>query len=340
MKPLIYAKKDTHKKAYEETRLRKSIKGSLEANDFAYTTSVFGDYDLVHFINASEINKVSDAKRANLPIVMNALYCETEKRTAMTVLKDRKRVLNKNIKKCLNLADVVLVPGIRAKKFLENSGIVAKLELFPNPINFNRFKLKTTEEKEMFEKYFTEKKDIDFILCVGDYSNKLEMMNLLEIAELCYFAKFYFLGANYSSMVANKYIKEAPKNVVFSSLIQDDVFRCTMIKSKILLVLDARKIEAPSVMEAMAAKTQVLVYNNKNLDDDSLLKDGVNCYIRDGIYDLADCIEKYLKNRIPGTIDKAYECAKNFDLKNSGERLIRIYRYLIQNKKENKFYYD
>lgn len=340
MKPLIYVKKDTHKKAYEETRLRKSIKGSLESNDFSYTTSVFGDYDLVHFINAKEINKVSDARRSNLPIVINALYCETEKHTAMTVLKDRKRVLNKNVKKCLNLSDVILVPGIRAKKYLESCGIVARIELFPTPINFDRFILKTNAEKQMFEKYFTERKDTDFVLCVGDYANKLEMMNLLEIAELCYFAKFYFLGANYSSLIANKYIKEAPKNVVFSSLVEDDIYRSTMIKSKILLVLDARKVEAPSLMEAMAAKTQVLIYNNKNLEDDSIFKDGKNCYIRGGIYDLADCIEKYLKHRITGTVENAYECAKNFNLKNSGERLIRIYRYLIENKKENKFYYD
>ena len=150
-----------------------------------------------------------------------------------------------------------------------------------------------------------------------------------EVAEICYFAKFYFLGANYSPFITKKYIKESSNNIVFSSLIPEDIYRATLMKSKILLKLDARNIEATHVMEAMAAKTQVIIYNG-HAKKDSYLKDGENCYIRDGIYDLATCIEKYLKGKLPSTISSAYDFVKaKFNLVESGNRLVKIYRSIL-----------
>lgn len=329
MKPLIYARKKSLVEAYEENRLRKSIKGSLEAVNLKYTTSVFDDYDLVHFINIEDINKVHDAKRGGYPVVISALYCETEKQSAMSHLKERKRTIKGKMKKCLNVADVVLVPGKKAKECLEKEGVSSRIEVFPLPINFKRFSPKFMENNQLFEKYFNAKSDEKFILCVGDYLNKVEMENLVEVAGLCYFVKFYFIGANYSPLLAKKYIRESSNNIVFSSLIPEDIYRSTLFKSQMMLKLDARNIEATHIMEAMAAKKQVIIYN-AHAKKDSFLKDGENCYIRDGMYDLANCIEKYLKGKLADTTKVAYEFVHNrFNLESSGERLVRIYRSIL-----------
>ena len=167
MKPLIYARKQQLVGAYEENRLRKSIKGSLEAVNIKYTTSVFDDYDLVHFINIEDLNKVHDAKRGGYPVVISALYCETEKQSAMTNLKERKRTVKSHIKKCLNIADVVLVPGKKAQECLEKAGISSRIEVFPLPINFKRFSPEFIHNNHSFEKYFGANKNETFIIPCG-----------------------------------------------------------------------------------------------------------------------------------------------------------------------------
>ncbi|MCQ2752655.1 MAG: hypothetical protein MJ206_00110 [Bacilli bacterium] len=332
MKPLIYAKKNSHNdEAYEENRLRKSIKGALEAVNVPYETSVFADFDLVHFVNDEDLNKVNEVKFAGYPAVVSALYCETEKQSQMVHLTENRQVLKGKYRRCLNAANLVLVPGIHAKEFLEKSGVKSPIKVFPSPVNFKRFSDETRKKiAPLFKAYFEQSNQDPFILCVGDYKNKVEMQNLLEIAELCSFTQFYFIGANYSNVLRRKYITEGPDNIIFSSLIPEQIFRSTLMHSKIFLLLDSRRIETIHVMEAMAAKTQVILFNDKR-GKTSYLKDKINCYIARGTYDVATLIEKYLKGRLKPTITKAYQFVKdNYNLETSGKQLVKLYEGLLK----------
>lgn len=333
MRPLIFANNysnTSHKFTFEEDRLRKSIKGSLESINLAYTTSVFANYDLVHFITTKDIKKISDVKEAGLPVVINAMYCENDKKGALSELKKTKRILKSKAKKCLNLSDVILVPGTASKEFLEQEGVFRKIEIFPIPINFKRFELSNEFEKDLFYRCFRERKNTKYILCIGDYTDKQEIDHLIELAELCNFIKFYFFGSKSSNVLLNKYKKKAPKNVVFSSLVDDDIFRSALTNATAYLVLDVRKVETIAIYEAMAAKTQVFVYGTENKVE-SYLKDGVNCYVRFGIFDLSNVIYDFINNKCKSTVSDAYKFVKKFDLKNSGKHLETIYKKLLVN---------
>lgn len=327
MKPLIYAKIKPHSKIYEEDRLRKSIKGSLEAANIEYTTSVFGDYDLVHFINIHDTSKVKQAKEASLPIVINALYCENVHKSAIVQFKNDHLKLKGKYRRCLNLADVVLVPGDAAKRFLVNEEVTSRIVVFEPPINLEHFKIQNEVDKKLFFRYFTERDDVKYVLSVGDYANKVEMKNLMDVVRLCQNIKFYFFGANYH-LWSTKEIDDAPSNIVLSDLVESDVFRSALMNSKVLLVLDPKKKEAINVIEAMAAKVQVISFNEPH--DVSYLKNGVNAYLCNGAYDLAKCLESYLKGKLKPTTKKAYELAKKHDLKSSGKQLEQIYKSILK----------
>lgn len=328
MKALIYAATHKHK-AREEDRLRKSIKGSLELAKVQYTQDPFDDYEVAHFLNFPDLKKIKDLKRDHIPVVMSALYCENERESMMVDTHPEKRILKDKVRKCLNEADLVLVPGEVDKTFLEKEGVLSKIKVFPSPIKLERFKMNEKKQTELVRHYFRKRKDEPYVLCVGDYLNKKDMTNFLEVSELAPFVKFYFLGANYSLILAGKYIKLTPDNVVLSTLVDDDIYRATLMKAKMLLVLNDFKMNATSIHEAMAANTQVVAYL-KNLKGEYYLKDGVNCYAKRGINELVDTIDLLVKGKLKKTTEKAYKEVCKYSLEKSGKNLLNIYRNLLK----------
>lgn len=331
MKALIYAATYKHR-VREEERLRKSIRGSLEAVKSEYTYDPFDDFDVAHFLNFPDLKKIKDLKRNNIPVVMSALYCENEKESMMADPHKEKRTLKNQALKCLNEADLVLVPGETNKTFLEKEGVLSKIKVFPSPIKFTRFTMGEKKQTELVNHYFRRRKETPYVLCVGDYLNKKDMDNFIEVAELAPFIKFYFLGANYSLILAGKYIKLVPDNVVLSTFVEDDVYRATLMKAKMLLVVNDFKVDSTIVYEAMSAKTQVVAYL-KNMKGDCYLKDGVNSYAKKGINELVDTIDLLNKGKLKKTTDRAYKEAQEFSLKKSGKKLLSIYRSLLREKK-------
>lgn len=330
MKALIYAATHKHR-VREEERLVKSIKGSLELVHTQYTNDPFDDFDVAHFLNFPDLSKIKDLKRSHIPVVMSALYCENERESMLTEPHGEKRKLKDKVRKCLNAADLVLVPSEISKTFLEKEGVLSKIKVFPAPVRLSSFKMSEKNQSELVKHYFRKKKDEPYVLCVGDYLNKKDMDNFLEVSELAPFVKFYFLGANYSLILASKYIKLTPDNVVLSTLVDDDTYRATLMKAKMLLVLNDFKVDATNVHEAMAANTQVVAYL-KNMKGDCYLKDGVNCYAKKGINELVDTIDLLVKGKLKKTTERAYKEVEEYSLEKCGKRLLNIYRNLLKEK--------
>ncbi|MCQ2795852.1 MAG: glycosyltransferase [Bacilli bacterium] len=330
MKALIYAATHKHR-AREEECLIKSIKGSLELVKTQYTRDPFDDFDVAHFLNFPDLSKIKDLKRDHIPVVMSALYCENERESMLAEPRKEKRKLKDNARKCLNEADLVLVPSEISKTFLEKEGVLSKIKVFPAPVKLARFKMSEKKQSELVKRYFRKRKEQPYVLCIGDYLNKKDMDNFLEVTELAPFVKFYFLGANYSLILAGKYIKLTPDNVVLSTLVDDDTYRATLMKAKMLLVLNDFKADATNVHEAMAANTQVVAYL-KNMKGDCYLKDGVNCYAKKGINELVDTIDLLVKGKLKKTTERAYKEAQEYSLEKTGKRLLNIYRNLLKEK--------
>ncbi|MCQ2795337.1 MAG: glycosyltransferase [Bacilli bacterium] len=329
MKALIYAATHKHR-AREEERLIKSIKGSLELAKTQYTNDPFDNFDVAHFLNFPDLSKIKDLKRDGIPVVMSALYCENERESMLAEPHGEKRVLKDNARRCLNEADLVLVPSEISKTFLEKEGVLSKIKVFPAPVRLANFTMNERKQTELVSRYYHRREE-PFVLCLGDFLNKKDMNNFLEVTELAPFARFYFLGANYSLILAGKYIKLTPDNVVLSTLVDDDIYRATLLKAKMLLVLNDFKADATNIHEAMAAKTQVVAYL-KNMKGKCHLKDGINCYAKTGINELVDTIDLLVKGKLKKTTERAYKEVQEYSLEKTGKRLLNIYRSLLKEK--------
>ena len=78
MRVLIYFKPKAKFDNFEGTRLRKSLKGALEINNMEYTSEYVDRYDIAHFITPADESKINACIENNIPVVMSALYCESD----------------------------------------------------------------------------------------------------------------------------------------------------------------------------------------------------------------------------------------------------------------------
>ena len=329
MKPLLYFNKRQNLKNLEERSLVLSIEKCLKIEDVEYSKNEFLDYDFVHFIGLSKIKNIEETKEAKLPTLISVFYCENNSKSATVTYHNDLMRLKGKAKKALKNVDLITVPGEEAKNYLLKKKITTPIMVWSQPIDIGSFNNKNSIIDKAFFRYFTEREDAKYVLSIGDYDNSVEMKNLLDIASLCKDVKFYFFGANYHRG-SSKYIKEAKGNIVFSDLVEPDIYRSALINAQILLVLDPNKVEATNVLEAMAAKTQIISFiKNKNL---SFLVDGENCYFVQGSFNAAHKITDYLAGQLKSTTINAYKYVNQFSLEKSAKTLKGIYSLLFKEK--------
>ena len=85
-----------------------------------------------------------------------------------------------------------------------------------------------------------------------------------------------------------------------------------------------------SVEEAMAAKCQLIVRKSSILQ--GTLKNESTAYIAEFSETLTSLVLEYLNGDVQPTIQEAYNQISEYSLKNYGEKLINIYKSIINNK--------
>ena len=78
MKILVSFNPGKKSENFEGVRLRKCIKGALEVADVPYTIYVGDNFDVAHFISPKEENKIDTIVANGIPVVVSALYCESD----------------------------------------------------------------------------------------------------------------------------------------------------------------------------------------------------------------------------------------------------------------------
>ena len=54
--------------------MRKTIKGALEVIGATYTTNLYDDYDVAHFMSPDDENKLNIPLERNVPIIVSVLF--------------------------------------------------------------------------------------------------------------------------------------------------------------------------------------------------------------------------------------------------------------------------
>ena len=154
MKTLVYFQPSSKNDNFEGARMRKTIKGALEIIGSSYTSNLYDDYNVAHFMSPDDENKLNIAIERNVPVVVSALFGEDDPTTRFVNYKskDGKRfnTLKAKALRVLNKADLVLVPTASGKEFLIENGVNTPIEVALPGINLSRFNFSKVTIEQFF----------------------------------------------------------------------------------------------------------------------------------------------------------------------------------------------
>ena len=338
MKVLVYFQPSPKHDNFEGARMRKTIKGALEVIDQRYTSNLYDDYDVAHFMSPDDENKLNIALERKVPVIVSALFGEDDPATRFLnhKIKDGKASMTLKPKalRLLNKASLVLVPSEFAKEFLIRSGVNRPIQIIVPGVNLARFNFSREDEKELFYRYFREDKNKKLVLAMGEYSNNMEGVNaLINAAKKREDVEFYYIGcetfaANYGN--CKKIIKNAPKNVRFKTILPDDIYRSMLLNADVFMLPGKNLSGIISIEEAMAAKCQLIVRGSAVFPE--FLENEKTAYIAEQSEKLTSLCLDYLDSRIESTTKEAYQKISSYNLENFGHQLSDIYKSLVTNK--------
>ena len=319
---------------FEGVRLRKTIKGALEMAGVDYTTSIVEKYDAVHLITPDDENKLNDAKENRVPVIVSALYCESDPVASYLEYKSKDGVRHVRLSdkglRFLNKADLVLVPSLKARDFLVDSGVTTDISISQPGLNVSRYDFSREEEKNLFFRYFREDPKKRLVIAVGEYDVNMDGINaFVNAAKKCPDVLFYYIGREtvpgvYSSLKIKKLISSSPKNLKFATIVPDDIYRSALLNAEIFVVPGYRPTGAMSLVDAMGAKCQIIARKQAVFTD--LVVDGKTGYLGEYSETISSLIKDYLEGKLKPTIEEAHQqISEKNNLKTIGEQLKWFY---------------
>ena len=342
MKILVSFQPNKKAPDFEGVRLRKTIKGALEMAEVDYTTSVVEKYDAVHLITPDDENKLNDAKENHVPVIVSALYCESDPVASYLEYKSKDGVRHVRLSdkglRFLNKADLVLVPSLKARDFLVDSGVTTDISISQPGLNVSRYDFSREEEKNLFFRYFREDPKKRLVMAVGEYDINMDGINAyVNAAKKCPDALFYYVGREivpgvFNSPKIKKLISGAPKNLKFTTVMPDDIYRSALLNAEVFVVPGYRPTGAMSIVDAMGAKCQIIARKQAVFTD--LVVDGKTGYLGEYSETISSLIRDYLEGKLKPTIEDAHKLiSEKNNLKVVGEQLKWFYVEQINIKK-------
>ena len=335
MKVLVYFQPSQKHDNFEGARMRKTIKGALEVNNGVYTSNIYDDYDVAHFMSPDDESKLNIALERKVPIVVSALFGEADPSTRFLNYKskDGKRITTIKPKalRMLNKADLILVPCNTGKEFLIANGVNKKIEVCVPGVNLSRFNFSREDEKELFYRYFREDRNKKLVVALGEYAYNLEGIHaVINAAIKRPDVMFYYVGDEsfaLNSRRSKKIIKNSPKNMHFIGIPTDDIYRSMLLNADVFMLPGYRLSGIVSIEEAMAANCQLIV--RKSAVFPEFLKNEKTAYVAEFSETLTSLCLDYLDKKIKPTTDEAYRKISSYNLESFGRQLCNLYKTVI-----------
>ena len=342
MKILVSFQPNKKAPDFEGVRLRKTIKGALEMAGVDYTTSIIEKHDAVHLITPEDENKLNDAKENRVPVIVSALYCESDPVANYLEYKSKDGVrhirLSDKALRFLNKADLVLVPSMKARELLVDSGVTSDISISQPGVNISRFDFSREEEKTLFFRYFREDPKKKLVIGLGEYDTNMDGINsFITAAKKCPDVLFYYVGreiipGTFASMKMKKIISSSPKNLKFTLTMPDDIYRSALLNADVFVIPGYRPVGAISLVDAMSAKCQIIARRQAIFSD--LVEDGKTGYLGEYSETISSLIKDYFDGKLKPTIEEAHkQMFEKNNLKTIGEQLKWFYVEQINIKK-------
>lgn len=330
MKIFIPYEKQTTREMFGGSRLRKTIKGECEVAGIPWVDSLVSEPDIAHLLSPREENLLVDMRWRKIPVVVSAFYCENDPSAAFLDPKAATRpAVSSRAIRFLNRASLVLVPNETMKNLCLSSGIRVPVKVHPASINLSRF-ADDSVEKDVFPRYFGIHPEDHIVVSTGEYGDHASLRLLRALASASPETEFYFFGSTRRApikLAIRSNAHGAPRNLHFESIVQDDVYRSALLRADAYILLNSKRTESVSVLEAFAAKTQVIAIHDQ--ESEPLIKSGETAWVVDSVEEAAESLRILYSDKEKSTIIPAYKVAESRSLQCVAANLKSIYESLL-----------
>ena len=324
-------------KAIRKSGLGKAIehqKKALELAKINYTLDKKDDYDILH-INTYFIKSYFVAKFAKLrgkKVVYHAHSTEEDYLNGFILSKQTAKFFKWWLVTCYRVGDVLVTPTPYSKRLISSYKHLENKKIYPisNGIDLNLFKRNEKSGKE-FRKKYNIKNNEKVIIGIGLYIERKGIVDFVELAKRLPEYKFIWFG--YSPLAAaTKKVRDAVNtklpNLTFAGYVEQPEIKDALSGCDLYLFPTLEETEGIPIIEACACKTKALIRDIPIFE--GWLEDGVNVYKAKDLDGFEDKIKKILNNELPDLTEKAYEVAKERDLKIVGEKLKEVYEDVMK----------
>ncbi|MDO5329993.1 MAG: glycosyltransferase [Bacillota bacterium] len=331
MKTLISFKASKDFDCYKGTRLRKTLKGACEISGITWVDSLLASPDIIHLISPDVDVRLRSSETDNYRVVVSCGYCEGDTRAHFFEEGPDGPSLRSKPFHLLNHSNLILVPNKEIEYLLRFQGINADIKVLQSGVNLSRFDSLSLAETMAFYRYYRVHENDPFVITVGDLDNAKSIETLAKIAN--YIPKIKIFGfanrANDGGFARKmkSISKKLPKNLTLTGLAEDDVYRSAICNALAYIRLDRPYSECMTILEAFAAKTNVVYLGGNRFDQDLLRKD-TSFGARDE-KEVADLIASMSLKPNNNTIMQAYALARENSLPNFASKLKQIYQELL-----------
>lgn len=327
MKVLLYTEGE---KIFSASGLGKAIKHQMQALDhmkIPYTTNPNEDYDIIH-LNMYGLRSYHLAKKAHRQgkkVVYHAHSTEEDYKSGFILGKQTSVLFRKWIVKCYNLGDVIITPTPYSQKLLEGYGIKKKIYAISNGVELNLFR-KDPKAGEKFRKRYHYQKNDKVIIGIGLYIDRKGIVDFVELAKRLPSYKFIWFG--HSPLTAatapvRKAVNTKLPNLIFAGYVEPSEIKEALNGCDLYLFPTYEETEGIPIIEACACETNALIRDIPIFD--GWLEDGINVYKAKNLDEFEDKIKKIVEKKLPSLTKKAYDFAKERDIKKVGEQLKEVY---------------
>ena len=322
---------------FEGARLRKSIKGALEATNIPYVSEETKDFDIAHIMSPISEPLVDECVRKGIPVVVSALYCESDKyasfiKYSSSSKKGRKETLTPEAIRVLSKATLITVPTKAAKQFLIDAGIQTPIDILYPTVNLTRF-TQYDAEKGIFFRHYQEEEDKKLVVCLGSYDNVDGITAFIKLAGRYPNVLFYYFSQDTLKMryKIKELMKITPRNLKFKQIPSDDIYRSVIINASIFTYFGYSTAGITTIFEAMAGHCDVVLRKQHLFEE--LLTDGVYCHIGEYSETISSIIRDLLDGKLASTNQKGFEMVASLGLDVFGKKLKEIYTKLLKEQK-------
>lgn len=332
MNILLYQKGE---KILRKSGIGRAMKHQMQALELAgvnYTIDPKENYGLVHINTIDPFARMMarKAKRKGIPVVYHAHSTEEDFKNSFIFSNQISPLFKRWIISSYKLGDYILTPTPYSKSILEGYGINKPIQAISNGIDLDRFKedaLKVNKYRDFF--HIKEKEKV--IISVGLYFERKGLPDFIELAKRMPEYRFIWFGHSSLSTVTKGIrdsIKEKPDNLELPGYIAGDIIEGAYGDADIFLFPSYEETEGIVVLEALAAKCQVILRDIPVYDP--WMIDKINCYKADNNNEFESLVHSLLDGTLDETVEEGYEVAEERAIEEIGFQLKEVYNRLTE----------